>query len=426
MSKSLFTPVGCLVSKKGGTNVIRSAPIRFSSTWTPTDDHDAATKGYVDTHGGASQQQQNIIYYSTAGPRSGVTADGLTLDSAFGDLADAVTAANAVAGVSTPYTVFCSDAAEVTLTQNVTIGGYVSLWAPNMQLIVEDDWRLVISDNAFARLYEFRGQLYLAPGFSSGMDCTYEFLGSILGAVGYEVSTLHLRCSEFRGIITLQYHTLLYLDCARATVTLNTSTHWSNVFIRCHSLVFLTDTPSVIDSTSNLYIDTDVLDYPTVQYLQVINESTAMIRAKNTVIPAATTWMTEGENSMVYLDYAMTHDVYTMTFDVKNPQGGIIASTTSSMLVYRMGNYSYAYFSGIYVIYATAEAVHVESATAIPARFLPRIADSTSAMTVISNGIGGCLATLDHSTGIITITGDLALGETYMFIPAFCIVTPVC
>lgn len=48
MQKSMMTPVNRLVTSEMGTSYIRSAPIQFSSTWTPTGDYDAATKIYVD------------------------------------------------------------------------------------------------------------------------------------------------------------------------------------------------------------------------------------------------------------------------------------------------------------------------------------------------------------------------------------------
>lgn len=126
-----------LVPSKGHT-FIPSAPIRFASDYTPANDYDAATKIYVDLNGGGGgtyQPQQHLLYLSAAGPKTGYVADGLTLNKAFDNLADAVAAAITHTPTFTNrYVIYCEDAGIFPLSDNLSVPAYVSIYAPNINI----------------------------------------------------------------------------------------------------------------------------------------------------------------------------------------------------------------------------------------------------------------------------------------------------
>jgi len=134
-----------LVAPKGATR-IQSSAISFSSDYSPTSDYDAATKIYVDTHGGgggASRPQVQMIYFSTAGAPVGTTPDGTTLSKAFTGITSALAAAvSHTPSVNNPYALYCEDAGIFEIGADLILPAYVSIYAPNIS---------IVSDSATAR-----------------------------------------------------------------------------------------------------------------------------------------------------------------------------------------------------------------------------------------------------------------------------------
>lgn len=107
---------------------ILCAPLQFASDFVPSESTDVATKAYADSHGGSGPPQERILYLTTAGPAAGITADGLTMASAFGNLYDAVAAAAAMSpSADSRVCIQCEDAGRF----SISAGGGTILTIPS-------------------------------------------------------------------------------------------------------------------------------------------------------------------------------------------------------------------------------------------------------------------------------------------------------
>jgi hypothetical protein len=419
----LFDPASRLVTKRGGLDVIRSAPMRFASTWTPTNDYDIATKEYADTHGGSAPQEQvNMIYYSKAGPKEGVTADGLTLDSAFGDLAAAIAAANAAAGVNAPYVVSCSDADVVTLTEEITVASYVSLCAPNMSLVFTGDMTgFSFAGTSSVSVYDYNG--YVLSEVSSAnvnIACNRGFRGNV--SISADSCFLSLRCETFNAIVNPGGpDSLVNIDCA-TTMTMNLiMTNDSLVF--AHAGVFIFGDSS-ISGHGILSVTANIIDHTTVENL-IVDNSIVMLRASNLFTSSGMGWITETNNASVYLGYPVTYDTTQMEFTL---EGSAPSQTvTVDMLVYKTSSFSYMHFGSIFIL-DQHSGTHLVSADAIPSRFLAQDVVNSTANILGHDNHSAVMstATVDHGTGIVTIRprgGGNYSGTSNLFVPDFCIMT---
>ena len=133
---------------------VESAPLRFPAGYVPSNPHDVATKSFAEQH----VEQTNMIYMSKAGCAAGRTADGRTLETAFDNLGDALTAAGAlqqelqgesgIPGPSTYVVVYCADASAIEPSTNLTIPLAVSVHAPNTTVMSTEQRTITLANGS--------------------------------------------------------------------------------------------------------------------------------------------------------------------------------------------------------------------------------------------------------------------------------------
>lgn len=132
--------------QEGG--LLNVPPLRLPSSYVPSTARDIATKAYVDVSMGSMTgvPQDSIIYLTSAGS---TTPDGLTINTAFSNIEQAIIAANAIAGdVTQKAVVWCGDAGVFSLSNPVTLSPYVSIYAPNATIDGQNNNTLSLSTSS--------------------------------------------------------------------------------------------------------------------------------------------------------------------------------------------------------------------------------------------------------------------------------------
>ncbi|MDR3540706.1 MAG: hypothetical protein P4L69_07010 [Desulfosporosinus sp.] len=181
---------------------IDSAPLLFPSRYVPSRLNAAATVSYVNSMSGGSTPQKNIIYMSAVGSTA---PDGLTLSTAFDNLADAVAAAAAATpAYDNRFVVYCTDAMTLSLTQNLTVPSWVDIYAPNAY----------IDDSAFTLTIEY-------PNTVTVLTCNVANI--VFSSMGVEApqgvvipifSTLNARNVGSAITVSQQAYVLLNIDAS--------------------------------------------------------------------------------------------------------------------------------------------------------------------------------------------------------------------
>jgi hypothetical protein len=415
MTEAVFN----LVTKRKGTNVIRSAPIQFPSTWTPTNDYDAATKIYVDTHGGgSSQQQEHIIYYSKAGPKQGVTADGLTLNSAFGDLSAAIVAANVIAEDRTPCVVHCSDAGKVTVDAVITLHTNVSLYAPDLDLTAVG---IELDHNTAVALNTYRGDVSMNSSIPSGAAqfwCGSSLIGNLSSARTSDTHNIGVRTPTFNGNINISSDAAnrnWYLDCDYFTGDISVASG-CQLFVRSKFMRLL-NTEKTIAGTA--YIDTDFLIDSNINNILVTGS--LCIRSNYSVKSEVPLWFTEIQRA--YLSYPMTLGVSSMTFSLSGSDPAVSVEDVP-VQIYRMSNFCQVCVGAIYAV-AQNGGLYAVSNIALSATFMSTVHDATALVMAIDNGAAvASEAVLNKDDGLIYVRlygGGNFSGTGSLSIQSFCI-----
>lgn len=421
MTEAVFNLV---TERKGATDVVRSAPIRFASTWTPSDDHDAATKKYVDDNGSSTpQEQQNMIYYSTAGPKDGVTADGLTLDSAFGDLSLAVAAANAAAAEATPYVVYCSDDGEVNVDAILGLSGYVSLWAPNLNVTAE---AIELTNHTAVTVRKFTGVVTMdnvAADAKAYFTCATTITGSLESTRFTNTYDVYVRTAAFVGhVSSAETDAKWHLEC---DTFLGYFTIGSGSQLSLHAKrLDLTD--SVGQVTGTVYIDAELIS--PINLDSTVVDGNLYVRSNYTVTrDALTDWFTETQRTC--MNYPMTHiyDTHDMQFEMVGSDPAVNSGVT--VVVCRMSNFCLIQVDSIRfaeqnagnAVRSTLEMTTLlRSATHDSSSYLMGVDDGTTLL---------CKATMSFeapNAGLITIVPysevGVFSGVGELMLPGFCIV----
>jgi hypothetical protein len=155
--------------------LIQGTPIKMGlvNVPEPTTDSSAATKLYVDTHGGGGGTEQlRIVYLSTAGSAS---PTGLTLDAAFGTLETAAAAANSLAA-SHPVVIVCMDAGVFTPLADVVLNHRVSLYAPNAVITGTQSLTMTLGSELAVDTISMSGNFIVAGYTPAGSEKLYSVI----------------------------------------------------------------------------------------------------------------------------------------------------------------------------------------------------------------------------------------------------------
>lgn len=122
----------------------------------PVSSLSAATKAYVDAHSGGGAPQSRIIYLSTAGSTS---PDGTMLSTAYGNLTDAVAAANATATSEQRVVIYCADAGSFSISTDLTLAYNVDVCMPSAAITGTGSLTILDTTTLFAHDFTASGGL---------------------------------------------------------------------------------------------------------------------------------------------------------------------------------------------------------------------------------------------------------------------------
>jgi hypothetical protein len=396
-----------------GATRIRSSPLVFPTTYTPTNDRDAATKVYVDTHGGGSSwPQQRIIYLSDAGPKTGSTADGLTLDTAYGAIVDAVDAANAAAeALGAQVVVHCSDAAIWAVSDSgvLTLSPKVSIWAPACRLEATE---LHMGNNNDVTLMSLScTTIYVSTDVGVTAPSTLRCTELIESNVSTGTATRCLFGMYCCGDITTRVTIPSVANNAVRQITIDSGLRLTfsyetygesdtQLAFRGNHCALADGTTSSSNEGSLVRIDARYFDYTNFPTISVVDMSLVTFGIGNVMYPAGLNWISELSGTRPYWSTPLSNEWNTINF---HDSGS--ASGNAAFMSYIIGD---MFTINIGTLIVDQDVASVWTSDVIKPQWRPMSWDPVVMTTCVDNGVNGyCYATLDHATGEITISQSI-------------------
>lgn len=407
-----YTPVN---DSDAATKLYVDEHTRLPTGYTPANDYDAATKLYVDEHSGGSTDvpQERIIYLSTAGAGD-KTQNGLTLNTAFSTLGAAISAANDAATETEPVVIYCEDLFNST-GDLYTLGNYVSIWGPNMQLGINELTinlyckirvrSLTVAMMTIASPDSAENDVAIMADFINLQSLTIsnENMGLTTYSVIIEAPTVNARitalalgegqsptgyCYVRADVATLSYeiggYNRLYVDCASLTINPGTEQ---------------TPTPSTMVYNSFVSLHCQELSLATLNSITASDNAILRCAFGNQIAPQAYVGPTFTAKNQIEYSNPIIRSPNTMTF-VENtetdPQEAISACHVS-----RHNNVVSIWF---YIHFSQHGANTVVNSTALEPTFCP--GNPTTVMCQYRDG-----AVFSYCSVTLSKTGDFTIGK---------------